>query len=119
MENGFFHHRLILIKISWSILERGNLYDAVRASWKINLKRAHNANYIAAVENGIIKEIYLIHEWYPAKKEIFHWLKEDIPGRFGFTGTLAPEEVRSLYIEKQIPSEYRKKGAGNPVRYTY
>lgn len=45
--------------------------------------------------------------------------REDAPGRYGFTGGEAPAELKDLYVGKQIPAEYPKPGAANPVRYTW
>jgi uncharacterized protein len=31
----------------------------------------------------------------------------------------APDEIASLYIDKRVPDEYRKRGASNPIKYTW
>jgi hypothetical protein len=37
----------------------------------------------------------------------------------GFVGREAPDDIKQLYIGKRVPDEYRKRGAANPVRYTW
>ncbi len=119
METANIHHKLILIKVNWSITKRGNLYDATRASWRMSLKRAKRADYVAAVVDKEIKEIYGVDDWFPAKKDNLPWLTEDLPGRIGFSGIIAPQHVRQLYCGKMIPPQFYKKGLANPVLYTY
>jgi hypothetical protein len=41
------------------------------------------------------------------------------PGRLGFVGRDAPPEIKRLYVGKRLPDEYRKKGAANPIKYTW
>lgn len=34
-----------------------------------------------------------------------------------FYGKVAPENIRSIFINKRIPEKYSKKGSSNPVLY--
>jgi len=42
-----------------------------------------------------------------------------IDPRNGETSEEGPEELRSLYEGKRVPDEYRKRGAANPIKYTW
>ena len=44
---------------------------------------------------------------------------DGVPGRLGSVGEEAPDEIKKLYIGKRLPDEYRKKGAANPIKYTW
>jgi len=41
------------------------------------------------------------------------------PGRFGFIGREASPELGQRYVGKRVPDEYRKRGAANPIKYTW
>ena len=45
--------------------------------------------------------------------------REGVPGRFGFVGREAPADVKKLYVGKRVPDAFRKKGAANPIKYTW
>ena len=42
-----------------------------------------------------------------------------MPRRLGFVGEEAPEDIKKLYVGKRVPDEYRKRGAANPIKYTW
>lgn len=110
---------LILISIAKSYdEEERNIYDAVRAAWRIDPHRAKNFRLVLPHRRGLVLGAFRpIGDWLPATKANFPWLDDDIPGRFGFIGTRAEPEVASRYTGKRIPDEYRAKGAANPVRF--
>jgi hypothetical protein len=43
----------------------------------------------------------------------------DMPGRVGFVGKKAPAAICKLYVERRVPDEYQKRGAANPIKYTW
>ena len=112
-----FEHRVILINVNRSATET-SLYEATRYAWKISAKRAKRAEYVLAICHGIIVEVFIAEKWLPATPENFPGL-EPVPGRYGFIGTEAPDRIRKMYVGKRIPDKYRKKGASNPIKYTY
>jgi len=115
-----FQHKLALIWINRTYGELGP-YDAVRYSWKIDLKRARNCDYILAVFRGLIVGAYIADEWLPATKENFPNFPRDgtsaRPERYGFRGSEAPAEVKKLYCERRVPEKLRRQGAAYPIRY--
>ena len=98
-----------IIKISDNIVnERGSIYDAVRKYWKVNIDRVSNVPYVLASLNGVIVDVFKVQKWYEAP---------DCPERCMFDGRRAPEKIRSLFVNKRLPSHYMKKGMASPVLY--
>ena len=94
------------------------MYEATRYAWKIDAKKAGRAEIVVAVRYGLIIAVFVAEQWQPATVDNFPG-REPVPGRFGFVGREAPEELRRMYIGKRLPDEFRKKGAANPIKYTY
>jgi hypothetical protein len=94
------------------------LYEATRCSWKINKTRAAMADIVLAVRQGLILDAFIPDRWLDATAANFPG-REDAPGRSGFEGGQAPVEIRKLYVGKRVPDEYRRKGAANPIKYTW
>lgn len=114
-----FDDKVVIIKIQKTINIRKSIYDATRFAWKINVNRANEADYILAVDRGIIVGVFKATNWMSATRGNFPYFGEHRPDRFGFEGIDAPDCIKRKYINKQIPEEYRRRGAGSPIRYTY
>lgn len=113
-------HKLLFITIGNGGENDGiGLYDRVRLAWRVNFERARRATHVLAIRNGIVMEVYSNLCWAPATSANFPILNNDIPGRFGFSGEVAPIPDRELYLNRRIPSDYRLRGASNPIRYSY
>lgn len=112
-----FKHRSIIINVNRSATET-SLYDATRYAWKIDAKKAGRAEIVVAVRYGLIIAVFIAEQWLPATADNFPG-REPVPGRFGFIGREAPEEMRRMYIGKRLPDQFRKQGAANPIKYTY
>lgn len=107
--------KIIEITINASRLER-SVYFATQAAWVVNLSNAQKVDYALAVNRGVVVEVFSIREWLPATKSNFPGvLVEDVPGRFGFEGDIAPPHIRQKYLGCRMPQ--RARGAANPVRY--
>ena len=116
-EPAVFQHRALLVSVNRSAAEV-SLYDATRYAWKLSLKKAKEAEVILSTRQGLIVGAFVASEWFEATTENFPG-RETLPGRFSFVGTEAPAAIRSLYIGKRVPDEYRKPGSANPIRYTW
>jgi uncharacterized protein len=81
------HHKLILIDVN-----REDLLDAVRYAWKIDPRKARQADYVLAVRKGMIIGAFKPSEWLDATADNFPGLTRDGYG----------------------PLEGGKKGAANP-----
>jgi len=115
-----FHHKALLIIVNKSA-KMWSLYDATRYAWKIDIKRAIEADVILATIQGLIVGAFVADAWLEATAENFPSRAEQggAPGRFGFVGKAAPPHITDLYVGKRVPDAYRRKGAANPIRYTW
>ena len=106
-------HKALIIKINHTALEADSIYDAVRKSWRLNVKRAKEAEYVLAVSKGLVIGVFVPEEWeeYPSN--------DGSPGRWGFVGIEAPKDITEHYIRTRIPASMRKKGMAAPVLYAY
>jgi hypothetical protein len=84
----------------------------------VSLSKAQSAEVVLATLQGLIVGAFTAQEWLPATSANFPG-REDVPGRFGFVGVEAPPRMRSLYVGKRVPDEYRKRGSANPIKYTW
>jgi uncharacterized protein len=115
-EPAIFRHDAVLINVNRSALAESPLYEATRYAWKISLVNARKAEVVLATVQGIIKAAFVADEWLEATAENFP-CRQDVPGRYGFVGREAPNDVQSLYVGKRVPDEYRRRGASNPIKY--
>ena len=112
-----FRHKALMINVNRSAAET-SLYEATRYAWKINKYKAKKAEVILATSLGVIVGAFIAHRWLEAKASNFPG-RESAPGRFGFEGEEAPDDMKKLYVGKRVPDEYRKPGAANPIKYTW
>ena len=108
---------IIAIKVNQSYKENMTeieLYDITRGFWKVDIKKAQQADYAISVYKGTIIEVYKIEKWLPAGLIKRTTLPEaEVPkGRYGFDGEIAEKEIRDKYIGKSIAT----KGA-YPINY--
>ena len=111
-------HKVMMITINRTIKEIP-LDKAIRAAWKASIPRAKRAEYVFAVERGLIVEVFKPVEWKKALLDDFPEIGMDRPDRIGFIGEVADEPIRNLYRNKRVPEIYRARGAANPVKYSY
>ena len=114
-ETAEFSHPLLIISINQMALERGN-YDATRYAWKLDPVRARKAEFVLATIRGVIVEVFVAESWLESSPSNFPGFSE-LPGRWGFVGRLAPDEIREKYRQRKLPDSLRRKGAANPIRY--
>ena len=102
-----------------------DLYNCTRGLWRLDSQSAARARYLFAVYQGIIKEVYEIHECIPARNETKeYWRKRllsqgrDISPavndrRCEFIGQIASDDIRMKYVGQRMPVRLTQ----NPVRY--
>ena len=78
--------------------------------------KARKAAVVLATVQGIIKGTFIADEWLEATAANFPG-RQDVPGRYGFNGREAPDDMQRLYVGRCVPDEYRKRGAANPIKY--
>ena len=115
--SAIFKHRAVLITVNRSSTEV-SLYEATHYAWKVSKKKANSAEVVLAVVQGLIVGAYVAIEWLPATQEHFP-NREPMLDRHAFNGTEAPQEIAQQYIGKRVPDSFRKRGAANPVKYTW
>jgi hypothetical protein len=116
-EPAVFQHKALLISVNRSAAET-SLYEATRYAWKISRKKAMQAEVILSTLQGLIVGAFVADDWLEATAENFPG-RTDAPGRLGFVGREAPAPLQELYVRKRVPDEYRKRGAANPIKYTW
>lgn len=116
-ETANFTHKALLISVNRSALET-SLYEATRYAWRLNVQKAKQAEVILPTVQGLIVGAFVAEQWLPATTENFPG-KDRVEGRCGFIGRDAPIEISKLYIDKKVPDDFRKKGASNPIKYTW
>ena len=123
-DSAVFRHKVILINVNRTGKDpKISRYDAVRYSWKISPARAERADYVLAVIEGTIVGVFEAEEWLLDTQENFpEFSPKDRPwgirtGRWGFRGREAPDDVKAIYVNKNVPAGLRKHGAANPIRY--
>lgn len=113
-----FQHKVLMISVNRSATEADNVYEAVRFAWKLNAKKAQESDFVLALQQGLVIGVFKPIEWLEATELNFPG-REDRPGRWGFVGEEARDDIKKLYLRTRLPDSMRKKGAANPVRYSY
>jgi uncharacterized protein len=116
-EPAVFRHKAVLISVNRSATE-SSLYEATRYAWKISRTKAGKAEVILATRQGLIVGAFVADAWLEATSTNFPG-RDSLPGRSGFVGREAPDAMRLMYVGKSVPEEYRKRGAANPIKYTW
>ena len=113
-----FHHKVVMVNVNWSATESESLYEAARFAWVLSPASAERAEYVLAMQRGIVIGVFIADEWLPATPENFPGKGSEADSkRYGFIGREAPAGIQSKYIQTRLPDRMRKKGAVNPVRY--
>ena len=125
METLIPQHRLLVIKTQPHVLRaRGSLYHSVSWAWRINVRRARQADFILGCVQDICRGVFVADEWRQALAENFpHFqnlanrpgFEANRPDRHGFIGTEAPPEICGLYENKLLPE--KQQGGQNAIRY--
>ena len=102
-----------------------SLYDYTRGRWKVNPIRAKNVKFAFSIFDGIVQEVYEVHNWYeagttessrkPTDKPELNSTKSTV-GRFEFEGKVASDEIRNKYLDKSVRHLFAK-GNANPIKY--
>jgi len=116
-EPAVFQHKTLLISVNRTATEM-SLYEATRYAWKLKKSKAEQAEVVLATRQGEIVGAFIVRRWLAATAENFPG-RDPVPGRFGFEGEEAPEDIKILYLGKRVPDDFRKPGTANPIKYTW
>ncbi len=86
------------------------LYEATRGDWVMSDRR-NRAKYAFAVYNGVVRQVYRIHQWTPKTAEN---PAAKIQRRWRFEGEVATE--LDAYVGGSVEA-YLKPGAQSPIKY--
>ena len=101
--------KVITIKINKEYREgmsKEELFKVTSYCWSLSIDRAKKADYVLAVVQGEVKEVYENLKWYEVEEK----------GRIAFRGQVAHEEIREKYVGKNVRNLY-KQGEANPCKY--
>lgn len=113
--------KLMMIRISATYsdaLSPLELYGMTRGFWRVDVERARQADYVLAVYQGIVREVYQVADWFPGgatfmqREEDGAWARE----RYEFVGRIADEPIRQRYRLKNV-AHFFPKGCQTPIRY--
>jgi len=104
---------LIAIAVNRTHLDM-DIYDSVRAAWRIDVERARTHRLVLAVAGGLVRGAFRPSEWLPATAENFPF-RGDMPGRWGFVGEPAEQSVWDHYVGKAMPAGFAH--SQNPIRF--
>jgi uncharacterized protein len=116
--------KLVLININnlENDFNEDAIYNQTRMSWRIDEKKASRADYVISVIRGRIVGAFVATQWVSATHENFPKyisLSNEIPGRKGFYGKKAPDDIWEKFVGKRgkriIIEEM--KHIQNPIRY--
>jgi len=109
-------HKAIFINVNISADEDISLYEATRKAWRMSIHRARKAELVLANYKGLIIGVFVPEKWYHSD---LNGQSSKVSNRIAFEGREADAYLKKLYKGKQVPDSYRKKGAANPIKYTY
>jgi hypothetical protein len=112
----FSKHKLLLISINNTVNNK-ETYDAVRFAWRIDPEEAKKADYVLALNKGIIIGVFEVESWKKATVKNFPEFGKNVIKRWGFIGKEAEKEIQDLYLHKRIPTDLILKQ--NPIRYSW
>ena len=104
--NKDIKHKILIININKTYKPGVSPYDATRKSWKLNIDRAKNAEFIISEYKGIFRAIYKANKWFrTTDNKRWYFKGEEITDR----------KIINLYLNRQYLG--KKKGQSNPIRY--
>ncbi len=100
---------LLIIKTKEETVRKnkGSLLAAVCGEWVLNVNRAKTVDYILAVVEGHIEDVFVAEKWTSGADA----------RRYKFYGKEAPEEIRKLFKAKTLPEKFTRPGLANPTIY--
>ena len=120
------NERVILIRINklyHELMSPDELYEATRGIWKVGPRR-NGVEYAFAIYNALVKEVYKVHNWYPActfeykTRNVFQAIQNiEKINRWEFDGEIAESNVRDKYICKSVKNYLPSYGGANPITY--
>ena len=112
-------HPALLIRVNKQFrhsMSPEELYETTRGVWRLGVRR-EKAQYVMAVFEGVVKEVYEVSSWHPAGSTAYTARTDvHVPGRWEFLGKIAQAKIRSLYLDHSVRGQF-KRGEQSPVKY--
>ena len=117
-EEAVIQHRVIFVKLAYTFrkdLTPQELYEASRGVWNLSPEDASGYDYVLALWEGIVVEVYRAVRWQAADPAHFTTRKDLLPANFvprpgvlctEFVGEVAAEEVRRCYFGKSVRAQF-------------
>jgi hypothetical protein len=124
-EEAKIRHRVIFVKLAFTFHENlspQELYEAARGVWNLSPEIARDYQYVLALWQGLIVEVYQADRWQAADPAHFKTRKDLEPEHFipkprkcctEFEGSVAPESARLHYLGKSVRKHFDFGGQAN------
>lgn len=97
-ETANFTDKALLISVNRSALD-SSLYEATRYAWRLNQKKASQAEVVLATVQGLIVGAFIADQWLEANPVNFPG-REAAEGRYGFMGGPASIGCINVMLER-------------------
>lgn len=99
------------------------LYESTRGYWRLKAKNAKKVDYVLAVYDGMVLEVYEVVDWFPAQSTYMDsrsnkLTSDEMEGRYEFVGKIADDDIRKRYANKSV-KEFFSQGESNPIKYIW
>ena len=112
--------RLLLVKVDRSLARGVDLYQAVRAAWRLDVRKAETATLVLAIAHNEVVGVFVPHRWKPATSDEVPLLVENPEGRWAFDGAPARATVAARFMGERLPEHLAwRRGTANPIRYVF
>jgi hypothetical protein len=120
-------HRVVFVKLADTFrkgMSADALYEAACGVWSLSPETASKHNYVLALWEGLVVEVYHVVRWQPANPAHYptRFGKDLLPAHFTprpgvqcteFEGVVAAEEIRKLYLGKSVRKHFAVGGQAN------
>ena len=115
--------RVALLKSHFNCSDKEALYHATRHAWRVTYDKAMRYDYVLAVIDKKVQEVYKVGNWKLVSQENGNYWGLDLDGekaigRYEFWGEVAPDNIRALWVGKRIPFQFMRMGLASPVLYS-
>lgn len=113
---AIIEHRTLLVSVKNTATDkstRQKIYEAARYAWFVKIERVQRAEIVLAILHGVIVGAFVPDRWMEATARNFPGHEPD-PGRYGFVGSFAKQDVWQRYVGRRLAQDNRLYG---PIRY--
>jgi hypothetical protein len=113
------NHELLLVRLNKHFrpgLSDLQLYDLTRGVWGLNAERKDTVEFVLALANGLVRGVFTPESWHPAgTTQYIHAPRDDVdlPNRWEFVGSLAPQKIQDLYLHRDASSSFIRGNANS------